>query len=247
MAIGGRLRKRRVEMDLSRNKLAEMVHVTPSAIANYENGVSYPKPDILISLIIALEVDANYLYQDYLSNNTIRRIYGNELSEEEKEAVAKYRYLTKNGKRLVRMIIDEEYMRIQAEDWTTLPCWQPGSRVNNTGFILQDMAQTIRIPKMYLPGETDFCLQIQIDRYEPIFQKYDVIAVKGGKVKHNEMGIFSLNDVCYIRVLCKDGDSIRLRALNVMDPEIEVAKDDRFRCIGKVLGKVYGTYEIKDN
>ena len=49
MSLGDRLRQRRQEMGLTRPQLAAKICVTPSAIANYENGISTPKPDILIS------------------------------------------------------------------------------------------------------------------------------------------------------------------------------------------------------
>ena len=51
MSLGDRLRQRRQEMGLTRPQLAAKICVTPSAIANYENGISTPKPDILISLM----------------------------------------------------------------------------------------------------------------------------------------------------------------------------------------------------
>ena len=91
MVIGKRLQKRRKELNLSRAQLAEMVHVTASAIANYENSISYPKPDILISLILALKIDANYLFEDYLKDQMVLTTYGQELSAEEKDAITKYR------------------------------------------------------------------------------------------------------------------------------------------------------------
>lgn len=82
MVIGEKLRSRRQEQNLSRNQLAEKIHVTPSAIANYENDISYPKPDTLIALMIALDIDANYLYQDYLAQATTSLYYGQELTME---------------------------------------------------------------------------------------------------------------------------------------------------------------------
>ena len=57
MEIGKQIRRRRTELNLSRGELANKIHVTPSAIANYENGVSYPKPDILVALMNALDID----------------------------------------------------------------------------------------------------------------------------------------------------------------------------------------------
>ena len=42
MEIGKQIRHRRTELNLSRSELANKIHVTPSAIANYENGVQTP-------------------------------------------------------------------------------------------------------------------------------------------------------------------------------------------------------------
>ena len=36
-----------------------------------------------------------------------------------------------------------------------------------------------------------------------------------------------------------------LKALNVMDPDVRVTKDDDFRCFGTILGKVQGEYELR--
>ena len=94
MSLGDKLRQRRQEMGLTRPQLAAKICVTPSAIANYENGISTPKPDILISLINVLEVDANYIYSDYLGNNRISKIYDQALSTEEIDSIKKYRELS---------------------------------------------------------------------------------------------------------------------------------------------------------
>ena len=37
----------------------------PSAISNYENGLSSPKEDVLLKLFDALEVDPNYLFRGF--------------------------------------------------------------------------------------------------------------------------------------------------------------------------------------
>ena len=120
MKIGNQIRHRRTELNLSRGELANKIQVTPSAIANYENGISYPKPDILVALMNALEVDANYLYRDYLSPRTIQRLYRNVLRPEEKESILKYRELSESRKSLVRLIIDEEYKRMNQSEYINL-------------------------------------------------------------------------------------------------------------------------------
>ena len=134
MEIGNKLRSRRTELGLSRIELAEQIHVTASSIANYENGISYPKPDTLIALILALKIDANYLYQDYLTSNKISEYFGHELSHDEQEALFKYRRLSESGKQNVRQTIDKEYSKSTSKDWVEFPCAFPGMRrINLTG------------------------------------------------------------------------------------------------------------------
>lgn len=137
MKIGNQIRHRRTELNLSRGELANKIQVTPSAIANYENGISYPKPDILVALMNALEVDANYLYRDYLSPRTIQRLYRNVLRPEEKESILKYRELSESRKSLVRLIIDEEYKRMNQSEYINLPFYRPGIRKAHSGFLFR--------------------------------------------------------------------------------------------------------------
>lgn len=40
MSINSRIKERREELEMSRQELADKIGVTPSAIANYENGVN---------------------------------------------------------------------------------------------------------------------------------------------------------------------------------------------------------------
>lgn len=247
MEIGERLRHRRTELNLSRGELANKIHVTPSAIANYENGVSYPKPTILVALMNALDIDANYLYWNYLSNNKIQHLYGKPLSSEEKDAILKYRELSDYGKRLVHLIIDEEYRRMNRSEYVHLPLYRPGIRKTHSGFLFQDASQTIRVRRDRIPKHTDFCFQILINRYQPVYQKNDLLALQRTSVSHNEIGLFWFDGIYYLRALFKEGDHCRLHSLNVIDPDIIVTDPENLECIGKVLGTVYGSYEITGN
>ena len=66
MSIGNRIKQARKKRGMSCKELAALVGVTPSAITNCENGISFPKPQVLCALFGALRVDANFLFQDYL-------------------------------------------------------------------------------------------------------------------------------------------------------------------------------------
>jgi transcriptional regulator with XRE-family HTH domain len=65
MSLGTRLKEARKKLGITQEKLAKMIGVSKSAIGNYENGTSSPNEPILIALLEALKIDANYLYQDY--------------------------------------------------------------------------------------------------------------------------------------------------------------------------------------
>ena len=200
MKIGNQIRHRRTELNLSRGELANKIQVTPSAIANYENGISYPKPDILVALMNALEVDDNYLYR--------------------------------------------EYKRMNQSVYINLPFYRPGIRKAHSGFLFQDTNQTIRVRREHIPKDSDFCFRVLIDRYQPVFQKNDIMAVQRINASHNEIGLFWFNGIYYIRILSQEGSIRRLRSLNVIDPDIVVNEQEQLQCIGKILGKVYGSYEI---
>ena len=64
MSIGSRIKEARKTLNLTQEDLATIIGVTKGAIANYENEVSIPKIELLLKLMEALQVDANYLYQD---------------------------------------------------------------------------------------------------------------------------------------------------------------------------------------
>ena len=48
MSFGEQMRLRREALALSRAQLAARLGVSPSAISNYENGLSSPKEDVLL-------------------------------------------------------------------------------------------------------------------------------------------------------------------------------------------------------
>ncbi|MCB5472984.1 hypothetical protein LIP76_18765, partial [Erysipelatoclostridium ramosum] len=80
----------------------------------------------------------------------------------------KYRELSENGKSLVRLIIDEEYKRMNQSEYINLPFYRPGIRKVHSGFLFQDTTQTIRVRRKHVPKDSDFCFQVLIDRYQPV-------------------------------------------------------------------------------
>jgi transcriptional regulator with XRE-family HTH domain len=77
--IGRRIREAREAKGLTQAELASLIGTTPSAVSNYEKGVSHPKEAILYKLIKVLEVDANFLFQDEMDLSAHQLTIPNEL------------------------------------------------------------------------------------------------------------------------------------------------------------------------
>lgn len=107
MGIGKRIKEARENLGLTQSELAELVGVTGSAITNYEKETSHPKESVMYRLFEALKVDANYLFQDVanIPDNTAN------ITLFEFDRVKKYRRLDNYGKRIVDLLLEEEYRR----------------------------------------------------------------------------------------------------------------------------------------
>lgn len=92
MSFCERLKKRREELKLSRKEVAALIGATPSAVANYENGISHPKIDVLYKIFSALQIDPNYLYQDeFTSESLVSANIEAEYTDHEKAVIGAYR------------------------------------------------------------------------------------------------------------------------------------------------------------
>ena len=67
MSFATRLRERREALGLKQSDLGRLLGITASAIGNYETVVSSPKADILYRVFDVLKCDANFLFQDEMS------------------------------------------------------------------------------------------------------------------------------------------------------------------------------------
>ena len=63
MSFGERIKYRRGELKLSRADLAERLGVSPSAVSNYENGVSFPKAEVAFGLCDILDITPRELFE----------------------------------------------------------------------------------------------------------------------------------------------------------------------------------------
>ncbi|WP_159450365.1 helix-turn-helix domain-containing protein [Clostridium merdae] len=102
MGIGKRIKEAREKLGLTQKELGDLLGVTGSAVTNYENEVSHPKEPIMYKMFEALQVDANYLFQDTMPENENSPAPANaetgELDKQEQTLIQNYRALNDEGK-----------------------------------------------------------------------------------------------------------------------------------------------------
>ena len=107
MPFGKRLKDARIRLQMTQEDLASAVGVTKGAIGNYESEVSSPKESILIKLMEVLQIDANYLYQDY--------IHSPGLSKDEIVLIDAYRAADKRAREdALRVLLDHPEEKSEA-------------------------------------------------------------------------------------------------------------------------------------
>ena len=69
MSIGSRIKERREELGSTQIELAQKLGVSKGAIGNYETDANSPKATVMYRIFEILQCDANYLYQDEISDS----------------------------------------------------------------------------------------------------------------------------------------------------------------------------------
>lgn len=252
MGIGKRIKEAREKLGLTQSELADKIGVTGSAITNYEKGTSHPKEPIMYKLIDALDVDANYLFQDVV--NTASKIKDVTLAEH--ELISKIRALDDYGRETIEMLLDRELKRVhelkttREEIYGELPfdipekgtptkivAFFPKIASAGSGDYLFDYipTDTIEVPLDHISKDADFVVGVNGDSMEPHYHDGDKVLVKKTteKLQKDKVGIFMIgNDVLIKRV----GDE-GLLSDNKNYPGIPYTGTQDIKCIGEVVGK----------
>lgn len=69
--FGERIQKRRKELQIRQNVLAERINITPNHLSMLENGNSKPSYDVICALCDALDVTPDYLFLGNMHSNNI--------------------------------------------------------------------------------------------------------------------------------------------------------------------------------
>lgn len=237
MAFNDRLKEARISCGLTQEQLASKIGVAKSTVTGYEKGNSEPNMLTVQKIMQALEIDANFLWQDEMSNTTQLVITLNE-----KEYLKKYRTLDGYGKKQVDSVLNNEYNRVMEQSMEVAEESAPytytkteyitGLSAGTGLFVFDDIPSSlIEVPEKY--KEADFVIGVSGDSMEPTYSDGDKVAVKKQPtINVGEVGIFMIDGNGYIKEL---GDGA-LISHNKTYADIDLTESTT--CVGKVLGKV---------
>ena len=176
MSFGKQMRLRREELHLSRAALAEELGVSPSAISNYENGVSSPKEEVLLRLFDALEIDPNYLYRDSFRSGSFV------CSRAEQDLIEKCRSLSPLERETVGRI--PLYRSIEAAGYAAPVPGEDFDYIVDHGDV---------------PPGAEFAVHIRDDSLEPVLHGGSVAYLNHDPLHAGDVGIFCVGG----DMLCK--------------------------------------------
>ena len=239
MSFGQRLRKRREELGLTRDELAEMLGVTRSSIGNYESGVSSPKEEILLRLFDALRTDPNYLYQDsFRASDAV-------LSSAEQTLLEQYRSLSPTGQQTVRSVTGalcayqaELEQELPEREVRYIPLYHSPAAAGYAAPVFGEDYDSIPLTPD-LPQGAEFAVRIQGDSMAPWIEDGSVAYVNRDPLRDGDVGIFCVDGDMLCKQYHRQGGLVYLFSLNRKRRDADVVftpgSGRSLVCFGRVM------------
>lgn len=244
LTFGEKIKEARKQKNLTQKQLADLIGAAHNSISDWENNKNKPDPDTIELLCGALKITPNYLLastEDYFS-------------PKEKLLIKKYRFISTHspdGASVVDTVLDREYAiaeklreqkeqleKVQkidmevAEEIVPLRLWAYYGKIAcaGTGFIFDDIpTDTIEAPD----ADADFIIGVNGDSMEPDYSDGEKLYIKKvERINPGEVGIFTINNECFLKEYGKDGLVSRNKKYD------DIPGNEDVRLIGKVVGKV---------
>lgn len=240
MSFGEQMRRRREELGLTRQALADRLGVSVSAVGNYETGISAPKEEVLLRLFDALEAEPNYLYR-----GSYRAASGGH-SDEERRLLAKYRDLPLSGRQTVHTLVDalgvmvEEEQRFRPrQERRTIPLYQSPAAAGFAAPVFGEDYTLIPVEGEVPPG-AELAVRIQGDSMAPRIADGSVVYVNHDPLQNGDVGIFCVDGDMLCKQYCRDGfGMVYLFSLNRARADMDVVfhrgSGRSLTCFGRVM------------
>ena len=244
MSFGERMRARRGELDMTRAELAALLGVSPSAVGNYETGVSFPKEEIMLRLFDSLEVDPNTLFQDSFQYNK------RALDPKEQRLLEGYRGLSALGRETVRTMVealcacrDEAEKSPGAAEPRMIPLYRTPAAAGYAAPAFGEDFDYIPVTGD-VPPAAEFAVRIQGDSMAPYIADGSVAYVNRDPLKAGDVGIFCVDGDVFCKQYYKDPAGIvYLFSLNRARADADVVLPSSggrsLGCFGRVILRAF--------
>ena len=240
MSLGKQLRRRREELQMSREELAKRLGVSLSAIGNYETGISAPKEDVLLKMFDALEVDPNYLFSGYF-----RHAFA--CSEEERTLVEKYRELSLRGRQTAQSMVEmltglesdlQEGAAFERQA-RQIPLYRCPAAAGFAAPVFGEDFELIDVNGV-VPSGAELAVRIQGDSMAPYIGDGDVVYVNHDPLQDGDVGIFCVDGEMLCKQYHKDPlGMVYLFSLNRRRADMDVVFREgsgrSLNCFGRVM------------
>ena len=234
MKLNEFVNQRRKELNMSVDELVKKSGIPKGTLSKITAGInSNPTLSTVESLCKALNCSLN----DIAGNVQV-----DAFSLSEKNHIIKYRELDTHGKKMVDIVLDEEYERcISAAEESEgekpeiieikiaeLPA-SAGTGVD----LCEENYQIMSIRASDLARQADFAVRVSGDSMETTFYDGDILLIESMPfINKGDIGIFVLNGDGYVKEYGGD----RLISHNKKYPDIRLTEHDVVICSGRVIG-----------
>ena len=240
MSFGSQLKKRREDLGLSRLVFAERLGVSVSAISNYENGLSFPKEEVMLRIFDSLETDPNTLFQDSFRDGR------NVLTLSERDFLKQYRGLSPKGRETVRSVVDvlcdyrDEVEESRGEkEPRVIPLYRSPAAAGYAAPVFGEDFDSLTVTDD-IPQAAEFAVRIQGDSMAPYIPDDSVVYVNRDPLSPGDVGIFCVDGEMFCKQYYKDPAGIVYlfslnRAREDADLMLMPGSNRGFVCMGRVM------------
>lgn len=255
--IINKLKEGRLNKNLKQSDVTKLTGIKNTTLSNYENGNTEPDMDTFLRLCELYDLD----YAEILGEAYGYKIpaLNFDIKKSDISRIEKYHKLDPHGKEVIDFLLDREYDRCTTAkekpaaivefaprpgDEHLMKYFRSASAGTGVFILGNEATSSISISKADWLPDGDFVINVDGDSMIPLYNDGDkVIVSQSAEVKHGDIGIFIVNGNVYI----KEYGQNELISKNPKADNITISEYDNIVCMGKVIGKITGAYEIAND
>ena len=250
MNLGEIIKKFRDDNELSMDKFAKMSGLSKAYISVLEKNKRpktgkpvTPSIPVIKNVAEAMNMSFDELFNmlednqiiSIGSDDLIKRITDISVQLHTDRQTKVYDFATEQLKEQNNNVVNINDYIEEETDWYEVKFY--GSVSAGTGLYLDDeQVETINFGADMVPSGTDFCLKVNGDSMEPMFNNGDYVFIKRETdFRNGTIGAVIVNGEAYLKKIYITDNSIKLVSLNKKYKDITVTQDDTLKYVGTVV------------